>query len=284
VAMTGGVSPSQEDNRTGMVYLLVRPTNSALVKVGYTAKSAEIRAANYTDGGWTVENEYLMPSWLTRLTEAAAHKKLANYWLDPGITNGSASEVFTCSIETADTAIKLAYLEQLESSLRSLRIPDIFISIVIKHSSIHDIQNPIAIEKDIEEVLKQALMESRRANLQIEQINENHRLSLLEIQNQNTQLKQALVHKDKELKALQSSFDAKYASNAARIESQQIELSQFRQGLETLFESSRSEIKVIERYSKRKIVPRDFDSLKDHFSISVGVINKFKIFVEKILL
>lgn len=64
-----------------------------------------------------------MPIWMARLTEQAAHKKLSQYWLDPKITGGTASEVFTCPYNVAEEAVEQAYKDQLDRVLTSLKIP-----------------------------------------------------------------------------------------------------------------------------------------------------------------
>ena len=111
----------------GMVYVLGRNEDIELCKVGYTSVSSESRASQYTDGSWVVYVEKRMPLWLARQTELATHKHLEEYWLDPGITEGRAREVFVCKPEIGAIALEIAYQEQLELSLIQLGVPKQFI-------------------------------------------------------------------------------------------------------------------------------------------------------------
>jgi hypothetical protein len=109
-----------ETDRTdaiGYVYILFRPDNPGLAKVGYTAVSSQARASNYTDGDWKVHREFPMPIWLARLSERTAHKNLKSYWLDPKITGGTASEIFTCTLDIAENAVELAFIELSDVSV-----------------------------------------------------------------------------------------------------------------------------------------------------------------------
>ena len=132
VAIIDEAHLNAEDSGFGLVYLLKRRINSSIIKIGYTSRTAESRATNYTDGEWIVHKEYPMPVWLARMTERGAHLKLERFWLDPKLTGGSASEIFTCSIEDADIAIQISYIDQLEKSLRHLGIPSSITKIIIK--------------------------------------------------------------------------------------------------------------------------------------------------------
>lgn len=109
-------------DQIGYTYILVRSNNSNIIKIGYTSVSSQSRAYNYTDGEWEVHKHYQMPIWLARLTEKASHKILKEHWLDPKITGGTASEIFTCTIEVAENAVQNAYKEQLRLALLSLKI------------------------------------------------------------------------------------------------------------------------------------------------------------------
>lgn len=122
----------------GYTYILVRNNNPNLVKVGYTSQSAELRALNYTDGEWKVHKKFMMPLWLARLTEQATHKRLEMFWLDPKITGGTASEVFTCSFEVAEKAVEDAYQYQMDRVLTSLKLPKYVKDFVFQQNGLSD--------------------------------------------------------------------------------------------------------------------------------------------------
>jgi T5orf172 domain len=266
-----------EDSRGGLVYLLVRPTNKSIVKVGFTTKTAESRALNYTDGGWIVDNEYPMPVWLARLTEKAAHQKLSNYWLDPGLTNGSASEIFTCSVEIADTAIKIAYIEQLEASLKSLRIPEVIVSIILKNSTISDLQSPDSTRTDLESLLKKAAQETDEVKNQLKQAERYFAQTESNLKQQISELKQLLNRKDLEIEKITTSSENQRKADLKKIMEAEKQIEQIKQLIHDALGHCRQEIKAIERYSRKKISPRDFESLKDHFSRSLNVISRLKL-------
>ena len=79
-----------------------------------------------------------MPLWLARVTEEAAHEELAEYWLDPDITGGTATEIFQIAADKAEifvgTAIEkqrgiaiqsLGYDQQLLDAVRADRVEDL---------------------------------------------------------------------------------------------------------------------------------------------------------------
>lgn len=105
---------------TSIIYVLTRQqdTSSILSKVGSSKVSAQSRAQNYTDGGWVVYHEILVPSVLQFLVEHFAHRILKDkgFWLDPKITNGSASEVFLCEPTIAKEAVDISW-ENIRISL-----------------------------------------------------------------------------------------------------------------------------------------------------------------------
>lgn len=104
------VSSNGDPSSEGIVYVLKRKNNDQkqICKVGFTKVSGDSRAKNYTDGGWEVVGEFLMPVWLAKLTEKEAHKELKDYWMDPAITGGTAHEVFYCEPELAEVAVAVA--------------------------------------------------------------------------------------------------------------------------------------------------------------------------------
>lgn len=107
----------------GCVYILKRSKHREMCKVGFTSVSARSRASEYTDGEWIVHKEHQMPIWLARLVEKEAHVQLAEYWLDPKLTGGSATEVFLCSPEVAEVAVEIARNEKSAEALAQLGAP-----------------------------------------------------------------------------------------------------------------------------------------------------------------
>lgn len=107
------------------VYVLTRKTDSnlgPLSKIGFTSKSAETRASDYTDGQWAVSDRHPMPSWLGKLVERRAHNILREVWLDPSVVGGSGSEVFMCDASVASSAIAQAKEDCLNTELEKLGI------------------------------------------------------------------------------------------------------------------------------------------------------------------
>jgi len=123
---------SESTDSIGYVYILFRPDNPGLAKVGFTSISSKSRALNYTDGDWRVHKEFPMPVWLARLSEKTAHTYLKQYWLDPKITGGTASEIFTCSLTVAEEAVNKAFIDQLRRALKSLRLPESLVTVVLE--------------------------------------------------------------------------------------------------------------------------------------------------------
>ena len=89
-----------------VVYILYR-SDSRYLKVGRSKHSATIRASDYTDGNWLVHKEFEVPSYLDALIEEESHTQLkkAGKWVDPGITGGSATEVFDCTKTEAESVV-----------------------------------------------------------------------------------------------------------------------------------------------------------------------------------
>ena len=107
------------------VYVLTRRDKSGahpLSKIGFTTKSAEKRASNYTDGNWEVADDHPMPSWLGKLVEKRAHEILEDDWLDPSSVDGSALEVFRCDSRKASNAIMRAQEECQRIELSKLGV------------------------------------------------------------------------------------------------------------------------------------------------------------------
>ena len=146
---------SERVGSVGYTYILFRKTNNNIIKVGYTSVSSQNRAENYTDGDWQVHKEYPMPVWLAKLTEKAAHANLKSYWLDPKVTGGTASEIFTCSLPIAEQAVELAFSDQLRQVLRSLKVsPEVEEYILYENSVIESSQLTKLIEKEKEDADK----------------------------------------------------------------------------------------------------------------------------------
>jgi len=95
-----------------IVYVLHRQGGQShkLAKVGSTKISAESRASNYTDGGWTSYYTAEVSVHIRYAVEKAAHNilKQNGHWLDPSVTGGSAHEIFTCSPQDAKNAVERA--------------------------------------------------------------------------------------------------------------------------------------------------------------------------------
>ena len=243
-----------DDSRLGLVYLLHRNNGAPIVKIGYTSKSAESRALNYTDGEWIVNKEYFMPIWLAKLTEKAAHDKLAPYWLDPKLTGGTASEIFTCSIDYADTAIKLAHVEQLEKALNSLGIPKVLITLILNDKELSSSSSATEIENKINNVLKTSAKE--KENL-ISKVNDLQ----MEINTANDCLiKEKAFHESEVL-----SLKEKISMLETKINSYEVML-------RSSVNDFANEIELIENFSEKKINPKDFDKLRDAFRKSIEII------------
>lgn len=152
---------SERVGSVGYTYILFRKTNNNIVKIGHTSVSSQNRAENYTDGDWQVHKEYSMPIWLAKLTEKAAHANLKSYWLDPKVTGGSASEIFTCSLPIAEQAVELAFSDQLRQVLRSLKVShEVEEYILYENNVIESSQLIKLIEKEKEDAEKIKHLES----------------------------------------------------------------------------------------------------------------------------
>jgi len=104
------------------VYVLKRPGQEKVCKVGYTAVSSKGRSRDYTDGEWEVFTEFEMLKWLAQRTERAAHRALKDYWLDPKMTGGSAREVFLLGPHDAETIVKQVCAEQRYIAIKELEM------------------------------------------------------------------------------------------------------------------------------------------------------------------
>jgi hypothetical protein len=220
----------------GIVYILTRENQPGISKVGYTGVSAKSRAKGYTDGDWVIDTEYSMPLWLARLTEKATHKQLEQYWLNPGITGGTAQEVFLCNPDLAKIAIESALKEQRELALVQMGVPES----VVGH--ICDGYNLAKKAAEIEEIYE----------LEITEIKEGHRLEIAATE-EKYQYDILLANRE-----LSCSLDAKKALNAqikelsAPIkeleEKYEFAVNQVRTELESLIENREQRISELERY------------------------------------
>ncbi|MDA8579061.1 hypothetical protein N9L08_09050 [Rhodobacteraceae bacterium] len=115
---------SNDYSSEGIVYVLKRKSTTpvAMCKIGFSRISGNSRAKNYTDGDWSVVAEFHMPVWLAKLTEKAAHQELNEYWMDPGITGGTAHEVFYCDPETAEIVIAIAKEDCIKTAILDLNL------------------------------------------------------------------------------------------------------------------------------------------------------------------
>ena len=288
--------PIQEDGRLGLVYLLSRSSIDAVVKIGFTSKTAERRATNYTDGEWLVKQEYQMPVWLARMTEKAAHEKLARYWLDPKITGGSASEIFTCTTEVADVAIREAYAEQFELTLRHLRLPDGLIKILFKLNSIERLISPSVDITDIFEIANEALRESDFLKLQIQSLERK----LLHIRSQSEariesadkislQLKADLVEAKTQLRATNKKVEG-FSTDLERTTmelkglrdkySESMEfVGQFEE-IKSLLIGRQKIIKDLNRFANRRILSKEFESVVKNLNHAVNILNELILLVK----
>ena len=109
-SLSTSIDPEIRLDDEAIVYVLERKTETPVVKVGHTKNTADGRASSYTDGNWAASFEKRTPVYLARVIEKTAHDilKSKNLWLDPAITSGSAREIFTCDVETAQLAVEEA--------------------------------------------------------------------------------------------------------------------------------------------------------------------------------
>ena len=112
-----------------IVYVLHRQGGQShkLAKVGSTKISAESRASNYTDGGWTSYYTAEVSVHIRYAVEKAAHNilKQNGHWLDPSVTGGSAQEIFTCSPQDAKNAVDRA-IEAVKLELTQFVDPEYY--------------------------------------------------------------------------------------------------------------------------------------------------------------
>ena len=245
---------------TGYVYILCRSNNSQITKIGFTTTSALSRANNYTDGEWVIHRQYSMPVWLAKLTERASHQILRPYWLDPKITGGSASEIFTCDLETAENAVELAHLEQLEIALNSLKLPAPIISLILSQHKLKDTSDADCILNSLSE-------------------NENNlKLKLIE---------QKKIFDDN-FHSMQSDFKKKVGILEEEIEilkNKCADLQAEKNSLSDIIESARNadldEMFLLEadlnKFGQKKINQRQFESLRDNFRKALELIKIYRI-------
>lgn len=102
-----------------VVYVLSRDGTSNVSKVGSTRISSKSRASDYTDGGWTVFFELEVAGPLRFYIERTAHEMLTDqgYWLDPGMTGGSAKELFTCHPNLAKAAVENSFQKSIDQMI-----------------------------------------------------------------------------------------------------------------------------------------------------------------------
>ncbi len=102
-----------------VVYVLSRDGTSNVSKVGSTRISSKSRAADYTDGGWRVFFELEVAGPLRFYIERTAHEILTEqgYWLDPGMTGGSAKELFTCHPNLAKAAVESSFQKSIDQMI-----------------------------------------------------------------------------------------------------------------------------------------------------------------------
>ena len=259
VAIIDEAHLNAEDSGFGLVYLLKRRINSSIIKIGYTSRTAESRATNYTDGEWIVHKEYPMPVWLARMTERGAHLKLERFWLDPKLTGGSASEIFTCSIEDADIAIQISYIDQLEKSLRHLGIPSSITKIIIKERGLSSDISSSTIEKHLATI-------SGEQKSKVENLNAQLRKNLDELE----------LEKEK-LQLMQKLHDAECKSLHEKISQLETDVSTLKSVIHTSTLDFNKEISILENISEKKINTKDFEMLRDGFRRAIGVMRHLRL-------
>lgn len=141
-----------------VVYVLHREDGSRnnLSKVGSTKISADGRAANYTDGGWTAYFTAEVPAHVRFAVERKAHSILSKkgLWLDPTITGGTANEIFTCTPNEAQNAIVDA-IQMIKSELSDFIGDEIALSLTkAKHKNLELAQKLESQDKELESLKK----------------------------------------------------------------------------------------------------------------------------------
>ena len=250
---------SSDDSALGFVYLLKRNDNSAVIKIGYTAKSAESRASNYTDGAWFVHKEYPMPVWLAKLTERSAHAKLASFWLDPKLTGGSASEIFTCPLDDGDIAIQLSYMEHLEKSIRLLGLPDVLVKIILKEAGLSSEMTISALEKRLDFVADEQRKEKKALVQRIGEL-EDTRKRQEEIMAQAIQL----LESDKK-------------SLVEKVEALEAEIKTLRQYIKSAGSDFSKDIDMLGDFADKKINIKDFEILRSNFRKTIEIVRLLRI-------
>jgi hypothetical protein len=249
----------QETDKTdsvGYTYILHRIDNPGLVKVGFTAVSSQSRAGNYTDGEWQVHKEFPMPIWLARLTERASHRHLKSYWLDPKITGGTASEIFMCPLDVAVSAVELAFLEELEQVLKSLKVPSHIAQLILhKHGITENSQlSELTIQFEKKEQALAQVIDALNAKFEMKEKDLIHHSNVLE--RQLVEAKQQLEKEQVKNKELSEKL----------LGVQQI-------SLDTL-SIREHDLRI---FADKKINPSQFEVLRDNFRKSIELIETYRI-------
>lgn len=241
----------------GCVYILKRSKHREICKVGFTSVSARSRASEYTDGEWVVHKEHQMPLWLAKLVEKEAHVQLAEYWLDPKLTGGSATEVFLCSPEVAEVAIEIAKKEKTAEALAQLGAPRSIAKQLIEQIS--DSKHASSISQALEE-----------ANLRL-----SARISELEAANTTFRNELEILHLsqpqaiEEATKSLRDNISIILAENL-RLKSK----------IDELLHPSLSAIEItaadLTRMDRNKIRYEDFAQLRNKFFEAVHLISKLQ--------
>jgi hypothetical protein len=254
-----------DESKLGFVYLLHRNNGSHIVKVGYTSKNAEYRAGNYTDGEWHVSKEYSMPVWLAKLTEKAAHAKLFDYWLDPKLTGGTASEIFTCSIEYADTAIKLAYIEQLELALKLIGLPKIIVQAIFNINGLSSDSSGKEILEKINSTIRDDNNEKNTMQLKIADLESNLEKIKKDLKNDEV-INSSLIRTLRE-----------------KISTLETDVNTYRCIIDNCVKDYSDEIDYLESIAEKKINLKDFDRLRESFRRSVETIRGLRLAQNKLV-
>lgn len=247
---------SERTDSVGYTYILYRTDNPGLVKVGFTTVSSQSRAGNYTDGEWKVHKEFQMPVWLARLTERASHRNLNNYWLDPKITGGTASEIFMCPLDVAVSAVELAFLEELEQVLKSLKVPDHIVQLILHKHGIME-NSPLS------ELIIQFEKKEQAFSQVIDELNEKFDM------------------REKDLIHHSSILERQLVDTRQKLEKEQVRNKELSEKLLGVQQISLDDLSIREydlrTFADKKINPSQFEVLRDNFRKSIELIETYRI-------
>lgn len=244
----------------GCVYILYRTDNAGITKVGFTSVSALSRANNYTDGEWRIHKQYTMPVWLARLTERAAHRNLQNYWLNPKFTGGTASEIFNCKPDIAESAVEIAHLEQLEGVLASLNLPEIISSYVLS-------RNNFSVKSELSELVDVFTRNENELKIKIIDLERSHKNNVEYLR---IECKQKSDILESELKSLHEKY---LELQTAHKELLAIINAAKNMELRQMIELEND----LKKFSEKKINPSQFELLRENYRKALELIEQYRI-------